>query len=51
MDAVSDSIRIRSTDGVDLKLMVMRAEGVLTGLAGGEVQRDGVVALRRFLQQ
>ncbi len=48
MDKVSVTLRIRTTDGEKLKLMMMRAEGPLGGLGGGETQRQGLEALGRW---
>ncbi len=45
MDKLSVALRLRTTDGEKLKLMMMRAEGRFEGLGGGEVQRQGVQAL------
>ena len=45
MDAASVALKIRTTDGEKLKLMMMRAEGPLGGLGGGETQRRGIQAL------
>jgi hypothetical protein len=45
MDQVSVTLKIRTTDGQKLKLMMMLGEGILGGLGGGEVQRQGLQAL------
>lgn len=45
VDQVAVALRIRTTDGEKLKLRMMRAEGALTGLGGGQIQEDGVRAL------
>jgi hypothetical protein len=45
MDQLSVALRIRTTEGEKLKLMMMRAEGPLGGLGGGETQRQGLKAL------
>ncbi len=45
MDEVSVLLRIRTAGGEKLKLRMMRAEGPLTGLGGGETQRLGIQAL------
>jgi hypothetical protein len=42
MDGVSVALKIRTTDGEKLKLMLMRGEGPL---GGGEAQREGARAL------
>jgi hypothetical protein len=39
------SVKLRTTDGRKLKLMMMHGEGVFGGLGGGESQREGVSAL------
>jgi hypothetical protein len=38
-------LKLRTTDGDKLKLLMMHASGPLGGLAGGETQRHGVEAL------
>ncbi len=48
MDKLSVALRIRTTDGEKLKLMMMRAEGPLGDLGGGETQRQGLEALGRW---
>jgi hypothetical protein len=45
MDRAAVTLRLRTVDGQKLKLMLMRAEGPLKGLGGGETQRRGVEAL------
>jgi hypothetical protein len=45
MDEVSVALRIRTTDGEKLKLMLMRGDGPLGGMGGGEAQRQGIEAL------
>jgi hypothetical protein len=45
MDRVSVTLKFRTTDGTKLKLMMMRGDGPLGGLGGGETQRQGVRAL------
>jgi hypothetical protein len=48
MDQVSVTLRIRTTDGEKLKLMMMRGEGMLGKAGGGETQRQGLQALGRW---
>jgi hypothetical protein len=45
MDKASVALKIRTAEGEKLKLLLMRAEGPLGGLGGGETQRRGVEAL------
>ncbi len=45
MDGVSVALKLRTTDGAKLKLLMMKGEGPLGGLGGGEAQRQGVQAL------
>ena len=45
MDRVSVTLKLRTSDGEKLKLMMMRGDGPLGGLGGGETQREGVRAL------
>lgn len=45
MDSASVALKLRTTDGAKMKLMMMRGEGLLGNLGGGEVQRLGVEAL------
>ncbi len=45
MDELSVLLKIRTADGEKLKLRMMRAEGRLTGLGGGETQQLGIRAL------
>lgn len=45
MDGAAVSLKLRTTDGEKLKLMLMRATGPLAGLGGGETQRQGVEPL------
>jgi hypothetical protein len=49
MDHAAVELRIKTTNGDDLKLMMMRGEGSLLGkLGGGELQRRGVEALAEW---
>ncbi len=45
MDNAAVTLKLKTTDGEKLKLMMMRGTGPLGGLGGGEVQRQGVDAL------
>lgn len=45
MDGAAVTLKLRTTDGEKLKLMLMRGTGALGGLGGGETQRQGVEAL------
>jgi hypothetical protein len=45
MDGAAVTLRLKTTDGEKLKLMLMRGTGPLGGLGGGEDQRAGVEAL------
>jgi len=45
MDGAAVTLKVKTTDGEKLKLMLMRGTGPLGGLGGGEAQREGVEAL------
>lgn len=45
MDGVSVALKLRTVEGEKLKLLMMRGDGPLGGLGGGETQRQGVRAL------
>ncbi len=45
MDKAAVTVKLRTTDGEKLKLMMMRGTGPLGGLGGGEDQRQGIEAL------
>ncbi len=45
MDGAAVTLRLRTTDGEKLKLMMMRASGPFAKLGGGEDQRQGLEAL------
>jgi hypothetical protein len=45
MDKASVALKLHTTDGQKLKLIMMRGDGPLGGLGGGETQRQGVQAL------
>jgi hypothetical protein len=48
LDAVSVRLELRTADGSRLALTMMNADGILSGPAGGETQRAGVIALGRW---
>ena len=50
MDGVAVTLKLRTTDGEKLKLMMMRGTGPLAGLGGGEDQRTGVEALAAWFE-
>lgn len=45
LDRVSVALKIRTSDGEKLKLLMMSGDGLLGGLGGGEAQQQGVEAL------
>ncbi len=45
MDGAAVTLKLRTTDGEKLKLMMMRASGPFASLGGGEDQRQGLDAL------
>ncbi len=45
MDGASVALKLRTVKGEKLKLLMMRGDGPLGGLGGGETQRQGVQAL------
>lgn len=51
MDKTSVALKIRTSDGEKLKLMMMRGEGALGGLSGGETQRQGVQAIGEWFSR
>ncbi len=51
MDKAAVTLRLRTTDGEKLKLMMMRGSGPLGGLGGGEDQRQGVEALAAWFSE
>lgn len=51
MDKASVALKIRTTDGEKLKLMMMRGEGTLGSLGGGETQRQGVQAIGEWFSR
>ncbi|HXS33945.1 MAG TPA: hypothetical protein VN758_09270 [Solirubrobacterales bacterium] len=51
MDGAAVTLKLRTTDGEKLKLMLMRGTGPLGSLSGGEAQRQGVEALSTWFAQ
>ncbi len=51
LDGAAVTLKLRTTDGEKLKLMMMRGTGAFGRLGGGEVQREGVVALARWFEK
>jgi hypothetical protein len=51
MDGAAVTLKLRTTDGEKLKLMLMRGTGALGGLGGGETQRQGVEALSTWFAE
>lgn len=49
MDGVAVTLKLRTTDGEKLKLMMMRASGPFAALGGGEDQQQGLEALGEWL--
>jgi hypothetical protein len=51
MDGAAVTLKLKTTDGEKLKLMLMRGTGPLGGLGGGDAQREGVEALGAWLAE
>ena len=52
MDAASVQLKLKTSSGEKLKLMMMRGEGPLFGnLGGGEIQRTGVQAIGAWFER
>jgi hypothetical protein len=51
MDRAAVTLKLRTVDGEKRKLMMMRAEGPLEKLGGGETQRRGVEALAAWFAE
>ena len=51
MDGAAVTLKLKTTDGEKLKLMLMRGTGPLGGPGGGEAQREGVEALAAWLAE
>jgi hypothetical protein len=50
MDHAAVTLKVKTTDGQKLKLTMMRGDGPLGGLGGGEDQRAGIEAVARFFE-
>lgn len=50
MDGAAVTLRLKTTDGEKLKLMMMRGEGLFGKLGGGESQREGIEALAGWFE-
>ncbi len=51
MDGAAVTLKVRTTDGVKLKLMMMRGTGLFGELGGGQTQRAGIEALAAWFAQ
>lgn len=51
MDGTAVTLKIRTTDGQKLKLMMMRGTGMLGRLGGGDTQRHGVQAVAAWFAE
>ena len=52
MDRPSVQLKLKTTDGEKLKLMMMRGEGaIFERLGGGEIQRQGVLAIGEWFER
>jgi hypothetical protein len=51
MDKAAVTLKLKTTDGEKLKLMLMRGTGPLGGLGGGEDQRSGVDAMAAWFAE
>lgn len=51
MDGAAVRLKVRTTDGMKLKLSMMRGTGMLGKLGGGETQRRGVEAMAAWFAQ
>jgi len=51
LDQVAVTLKLRTVAGEKLKLMMMRGDGPLGGLGGGETQRQGAAALGAWFDQ
>jgi hypothetical protein len=52
VDALSINLRLRTTDGQKLKLMIMRGgEGAIARMGGGQTQSEGVEALGNWFRR
>lgn len=50
MDGAAVTLKLKTTDGEKLKLMMMRGTGPLGGLGGGDEQREGVQAIAEWFR-
>jgi hypothetical protein len=50
LDQTAIALTLETTEGSKLKLQMMRGEGLLGGLGGGETQRAGIEALAEWLR-
>jgi hypothetical protein len=50
LDQAAITLKLRTSEGEKLKLMLMRGDGPLGGLGGGETQRQGVEALGAWFE-
>ncbi len=52
LDASALTLKLRTRDGEKLNLMMMKGgSGMFGGLAGGQPQQEGVLALAGWVQQ
>jgi hypothetical protein len=51
MDGAAVTLKVRTTDGDKLKLMMMRGTGLFGNLGGGETQRQGVEAVAAWFAE
>jgi hypothetical protein len=51
LDATAVTLKLRTVDGEKLKINMMKGTGLLGGLGGGEVQREGLEALATWFRE
>jgi hypothetical protein len=51
LDATAVQLTLRTADGERRRLKMMRGEGALGGLGGGEAQRTGLLALAEWMRR
>ncbi len=51
LDATAVQLTLRTADGTARKLKMMRGEGPLGGLGGGDGQREGILALAEWMRR
>jgi hypothetical protein len=51
LDAAAVQLTLRTADGTVRKLKMMRGDGPLGGLGGGEGQREGILALAEWMRR